>query len=53
MAENSIANCHWQACDECKHGLDEGGCGVEEDNDYELDPNSDTIVCVEFTASTS
>ena len=48
MSENSIANCHWEACDKCKHGKDEGGCKVEDDICYELDPISDAIVCTEW-----
>lgn len=47
--ENSIASCHWQACDTCKNAKDAGsGCEVEEAVDYELDSSSDSIICTEW-----
>ncbi len=49
MAKGSIADCHWKACDTCIHGKDEGGCTVEEEVYYELDSDSDTIVCAQWT----
>ena len=41
---DGIADCHWRACETCKHG-EEGGCEIQDEIYYKLDPYSDTIIC--------
>lgn len=44
--EGEIASCHWRACETCEHITDEGcSLGVV---DYDFDPYSEQIVCMDY-----
>ncbi len=43
-----IADLNWDACEKCKHGIETGGCAIEDHITISLDFRKDAVICDDY-----